>query len=570
MNNKTQKGMFKRTFGLFRNIRIPWPLYILQAVLGIISTKVMLLYIPYESKLKLGNINDPGILWGYIGLVLLMVAAQIIAQVPSFYSSAIVSRNLQNKLISRSVRLPMKSFESSASQIVSWITQDCAYADGLLTSIVGFLTGIAATFMSVSNLSAIDKTMVYLVPIILVYILFSTWLEGKLMFLRERKGRSANAELTAYLSEHLGFFTQIKQLHSEKDELTRGKASIKKFYMADVYQALMTLCGNLVSGSVTDIITILVFVLGAAKVNDGSITLTDLAAFQSYILIAYQSISSFPSLYTSLMYYNGQLFYISGLMSEKEEVYDRVRSMDMEDQDLEFRNVTFGYGDEPVVKNASFTIPKGKVTVIAGPNGSGKTTVFKLIERFYTPDSGEMYFGEYKAEDIHLQEWRQSIAYVLQDPQLFNGTIRDNINYGMSREVLPEETESAARLACADEFIKELPGGYDFVIGDNGNRLSAGQRQRIAIARAVMLDPSYLLLDEATCNMDIYSEKSVTEALFKLMDGRTTVMISHDMKMLEKADHVVVINNGTIEAEGTKDEAVKNSPTLQKLIAANA
>ena len=249
-------------------------------------------------------------------------------------------------------------------------------------------------------------------------------------------------------------------------------------------------------------------------------------------------------------------------MAEKEEAYGREQSMDIEDQELQFRNVTFGYGDEDVIKNASFTIPKGKVTVIAGPNGSGKTTVFKLIERFYIPDSGELYFGPYKAENIHLDEWRQSIAYVLQEPQLFNGTIRENINYGMEREILPEETESAAKLACADDFIKELPEGYDFVIGDNGNRLSAGQRQRIAIARAVMLDPSYLLLDEATCNMDIYSEKAVTQALFSLMQGRTTVMISHDMKMLEKADHIIVINNGNIEAEGTEKEVLAKSPTL--------
>lgn len=570
MKQKTQKGMWKRTFGIFRNIRIPWPLYILQAVLGVVSTKVALLYVPYESQLKLGNIADTSVVWGYIGLLLLAVAMQIISRVPSFYSQAIVGRNLQNKLISRSVHLPMKAFESKASQIVSWITQDCTYADGLLTSVVGFFTGIVSTFMSMSSISSIDKTMAYLVPFILVYIIFSTWLQGKLLFLRERRGRLADSELTAYLSEHLGFFTQIKQLHSENEEIVRGKEAIKRFYNADIYQAVLTLCVGLVSSSITNIITILVFVLGVAKVNDGSITLTELAAFQSYILIAYQNISALPDFYINLMYYNGQLFYIAGLMAEKEEVYGREHSMDMEDQDIEFKDVTFGYGDEAVIKNASFSIPKGKVTVIAGPNGSGKTTLFKLIERFYTPDSGEIHFGPYEAESIHLQEWRQSIAYVLQDPQLFNGTVRDNINYGMSRDVLPEETESAAKLACADEFIKDFPDGYDFVIGDNGNRLSAGQRQRIAIARAVMLDPSYLLLDEATCNMDIYSEKAVTKALFELMKGRTTVMISHDMNMLEMADHIVVINDGKIEAEGTKAQVLQTSATLQKLIAANA
>lgn len=571
MKQKTQKGMWKRMFGLFRNIKIPWHLYILQVILGVVSTKVALLYVPYETDLKLGNIDNPSLLWGYIGLLLLATGTAIISRVPEFYATATVNRNLQNKLISRSVHLPMKSFERNGSQIVSWITQDCEYADGLITSMIGFITGMASTYMSVTSMSAIDTTMIFIVPFILVYIIFSTWAEGKLMFLRERRGRGALSELTAYFSEHLGFFTQIKQLHSQEEEVRRGKEAIDRYYKAEVYQSVLTLIDNFVSSPITSVITILIFVLGVPKVRDGSITIAELAAFQSYILIAYQSLSSLPGLYTNLMYYNGQLFYISSLMAEKEEVYERTQTMDMPDQDIIFDNVTFGYQEEePIICEASFTIPHGKTTALVGPNGSGKTTLFKLLERFYTPDLGNIRFGAYQAENIHLQEWRQSIAYVLQDSQLFNGTIRENINYGMDREVLQEETESAAKLACADEFIRELPGGYDFEIGENGCRLSAGQRQRIAIARAVMLDPSYLLLDEATCNIDKSSERAVTNALKKLMEGRTTVVISHDMKMLEQADHVVVLNRGRVEAEGTRAETEQNSEILKKLMAASA
>ncbi len=136
----------------------------------------------------------------------------------------------------------------------------------------------------------------------------------------------------------------------------------------------------------------------------------------------------------------------------------------------------------------------------------------------------------------------------------------------MNRDAADDEVEAAAKLACADEFIKELPDGYDFVIGDNGSRLSGGQRQRIAIARAVMLDPSYLLLDEATCSMDVYSEKAVTDALLTLMKGRTTVMISHDMRMLKHADHVIVLNDGIVEAEGSKNEVLESSATLKQLM----
>lgn len=568
MTDRTQKGMWKRTIGLYRNIRLPWLLYLLDIILGIISTRVALLYIPYEAELKLGNIEDLRVAWAYLGLMLLITVTNVVSHIPAFYSSAIVTRSMQDKLINHALRLPMRSFEKNGSQIVSWITQDCASVNGLVTTVIGFITGAASVYMSVTAIQGIDTSLAYLVPFVLVYIIFSTWLEGKLMFLRQRRGKRATAELTAYFSEHLSFFTQIKQLHSRQEELARSKKAIDEYYRADVYQALLTLLGNVASGSLTNVIDILIFVLGVPMVNEGRISLPELAAFQQYILVAYQNLSSLPSLYTQFMYYNGELFYISSLMEEKEEVYQRQRTMDMKDEDLVFDHVSFAYGEKPVIRDASFTIPKGKVTMIAGPNGSGKTTLFKLIERFYTPDSGTVRFGGRDAEEIHLQEWRQSIAYVLQDPQLFDGTIRENINYGMDREVSPEETESAAKLAGADEFIRELPGGYDFVIGENGGRLSGGQRQRLAIARAVMLDPAYLLLDEATCNMDVFSERAVNEALRRLMKGRTTVMISHDMKMLNEADHVVVLNQGAVEAEGSREEAERSSELLQRMVAA--
>lgn len=568
MKAKKNKGMFRRTFGLFKSIRIPWHLYILQAIFGVISTKAALLYIPYESEMKLGNIDVPGVVAGYVGFLVLSMVVQFISRIPSFYSAAMVGRNLQNSMINRALRLPMRSLEADASQMVSWITKDCTSADGLITCLVGFITNIAAVYMSVTTMTVIDAAMISLVPAILIYILFSTWLEGRLLFLRQRAGKRADAELTAFFAEHMGFFNQVRQLHAEQQELERGKNAVRQNFRVQVYCGLLTLLNNLVSGSLADVLNILVFVLGVPKVRQGQIGMPELVAFQNYIQIAYSSLSSLPGLYTNLMYYNGELFYIAGMMDTKEEQYIRKHSMDIPDEDLRFDDVSFAYGETPVIRNASFTIPKGKVTMLTGPNGSGKTTLFKLIQRFYTPDSGKIWFGLHEAENIHLNEWRQSITYVLQDPQLFNGTIRENIAYGMEREVTDEEVVTAAKLACADDFIRELPDGYNFNIGDNGSKLSAGQRQRIAIARALMLDPAYLLLDEATCNMDIYSERSVTNALLRLMEGRTIVIISHDMRMLDQADHVIVLKDGCVEACGDREEVKKTSATLQDLIAA--
>ncbi len=569
MNKIAEKGMWRRTISLYREFQIPWLLYLVQTVVGFVSARVAILYVPYETKLQLGQIEDFSVLWIYVGLMLLTTVIGIVDQVLRFYSELIVERNLKNRLIEHSVRLPLRDLEQNASRIVSWINGDCAYANNLILSVIGFLTGVASAYMSITSMAAIDKSMLVLVPVIVVYVLFSTWLAGRLLFLRERRGRLAFSQLTAYMAEHLSFVTQLKQLHTKKEELVRGKKAVMQLYSAEVYQAALTLIGNLVSGSLQRVMTILVFVLGVPMVRGGAMELDGLVNFKTYILMAYGAFSSVPDLYRSLMMSNGQLFYISGLMAKKEETYDRGRTMDIEDENIVFEDVSFGYGEDAAIQNATFTIPKGKVTALVGPNGSGKSTLFKLIERFYSPDDGKIFFGPYDVEKLQLQEWRQSIAYVLQEPQLFNGTIRDNINYGMSRKVAEEETVNAAKLACADEFIRELPGGYDFEIGENGCRLSAGQRQRIAIARAVMLNPAYLLLDEVTCNMDVYAEQAVTKALLRLMEGRTTVMITHDMRMLEHADHVIVLNRGKIEAEGGTEEVKQSSETLRRLVAVN-
>ncbi len=561
--------MWKRTFSVFTKIRVPWHLYILQVILGIIVTKIGLLYIPYESRLQTGDIGSGNsVLWGYIGFSLLTCLVSIVAAVPEFYASAEITKNLQNKMISHALHMPVKSYEKNASKMVSWIVDDCTYANGLLLEIVGFLTGIASTVMSISSMSAISKSLMFILPVIVVYIIFSTWLDGRLLFLRERRGRKATSDLTAYMAEHLGYFRQIKQMHTQEAEKELGRKSIDDMYRAEIYQSVITLLNSFVSGSLNDVITILVFISGAALVRAGSISLSDLAAFQSYILVAYQSISSLPSLYSSFMYYNGNLFYVANMMDEKEETCKRSVTMNREDEDIIFENVSFAYEDHMIIKNASFRIPKGKVTMIVGPNGSGKTTLFKLIERFYTPVSGTIKFGGIDAEHINLDEWRKSFGYVLQDPQLFSGTIKENITYGMFREVTDAEIETAAKLACADGFIHELAGNYDFDIGEGGENLSAGQKQRLAIARALLPDPSYILLDEATCNMDVQSEAAVHASLFDTLNDKTIIIISHDLSMLKNADNVIVINNGVIEASGRTNEVMENSKTLRELISA--
>lgn len=566
-NRESTKGMWKRTLTIFKGVSIPWHLYFLQVIFGVIATKVSLLYIPYETKLKTGTFDSMSILWLYMIFMLLAILANIVSRVFTFYAESIVGRNMQNKMLHHSLRIPIREMEKDPGRIVSWITTDCYSADGLITAVVGFITGIASAIMSMEYLGDINKAFMIVIPIVLVYIILCTWIEGKLLFLRQRRGIRAASELTAYMSEHLSNFLQIKQMHSEKEELTRGKKAIENMYRADIYQACLTLINSLFSGSLTTVISIVVFVIGVPLVRSGGLEINELVIFESVIQLVYSLFSSIPALYTNFMYYNGQLFYIASHLAIEEEELKRKKGMDLPDNDITFKNVSFSYEEgNDVLKNVSFTLEKEKCTLLAGQNGSGKSTLFKLFERFYEPDQGEILFGDENVEDLHLDEWRQCFAYVSQEPQLFDGTISENIAFGMHREVSQAEIEHAAKLAKCDEFISQYEEGYNFEIGDMGCHLSGGQRQRIAIARAILTDPAYLLLDEATCNIDAENEKEVTDALLNLMKGRTTLMISHNMSMLDRVDNVIVLNNGEVEASGTKEEVLATSQTLQQLV----
>lgn len=227
--------------------------------------------------------------------------------------------------------------------------------------------------------------------------------------------------------------------------------------------------------------------------------------------------------------------------------------------------MSFAYkGGEAVLKQVTFTAEPGKVTAIVGPSGSGKTTLFSLLERFYSPTGGTIKLGEVPIDRYALPSWRSRIGYVSQESPLVEGTIRENISYGLDREVTPEELDRAAQMAYADEFIGQLPGGYETEVGERGLKLSGGQRQRIAIARALLRDPQILMLDEATSSLDSKSEIVVQQALHNLMRGRTTLVIAHRLSTVIDADRIVFVEKGTVTGVGTHDELFASHPLYRE------
>ncbi len=225
------------------------------------------------------------------------------------------------------------------------------------------------------------------------------------------------------------------------------------------------------------------------------------------------------------------------------------------DQAVKFENVSFSYTDEPVLKNVSFTLPKGKVVALVGESGSGKSTISDLIPRFYDVKSGAVKIDDVNVKDLTKKDLRTMISMVTQESILFNDTIKNNIAFGVDKAT-DEEIIAAAKIANAHDFILSFENGYDTNIGDRGNKLSGGQKQRLSIARAVLTNAPIMILDEATSALDTESEKLVQDALEKLMKNRTSLVIAHRLSTIKGADQIIVLRKGEIVEQGTHAELI--------------
>ncbi|MGB8666173.1 MAG: ABC transporter ATP-binding protein [Serratia inhibens] len=232
---------------------------------------------------------------------------------------------------------------------------------------------------------------------------------------------------------------------------------------------------------------------------------------------------------------------------------------------LDFKNVSFGYDEKTILKNISFQVIPNTVTAIVGPSGVGKTTLFYLLERFYTPTHGEIFLNGKPQLNIELEKWRSMFSYVSQDCPILVGTIKENILYGIQRKVSEEELIKISKLASCHDFITELPNGYDTKLGERGINISGGQKQRIAIARALLRNAPFLLLDEATANLDTKSEIIIKEAMDKLIYGKTTIVIAHRISTIQNADQIIVLDKNGISGIGTHEQLLEKNELYHDL-----
>lgn len=538
---------------LFQGVKLPVFRTLIGSLLHLAGTLVVATQADSLAAITVGSISD-------ISPILTYALMCMIGYV-FFYASVIadlgfvdLAANIRKKIWKKVMNLPLNYFNrENSNRVLSRITSDPEYSYLPLKLLQLAFTLTAFLLIVLVGDAAIQEAALVLIAgfVVTMVVMFfaarfsergAVYVAGKL------------AAFTSYLAERLGHIRFIKAMNSEERENTASLRYIEERYEADKYNAFAQTLVAFGQSFVTLLLFTAAFFVGIFLVKGGKITSTTLlVAFYAYggnMVTVFQFFTQIPSIFAAT---RGGSRKIVQILEEEEEKVDQGGAEAPESDDLRLENVSFGYGEQEVVHGVSAVIPKGKITAIVGENGSGKTTLTRLAERLYPGYQGAVYMGETDAESLSLRSWRDRFGLVSQNAVLFEGTLRDNICYGV-KDVQEEQLQSVIRLACLEDIIASHEGGLDFNVGANGEKLSGGEQQRVTIARAMMKNPDYLILDEATANLDPMTEEKIRKSVAALKQGRTTIVVAHSFRAVQDADQILVMNGGVLEDQGTIDE----------------
>jgi len=452
-------------------------------------------------------------------------------------------------------RLPLKYFESTnQGEILSRITNDVdtitQTLNQSLTQIITSVTTVVGVLIMMFTINWL-MTLVALLIIPLSSLVIAFIVKHSQRYFREQQDYLGH--VNGHVEEMYGGHNIVKAFNGEKKSIEKFNvlnnslygAAWKSQFLTGIMMPLMNVTGNLGYVAVT--------VLGSWLVIKNAIEVGDIQAFIQYIRSFTQPIAQIANISNILQQTAACAERVFEFLEEEEEVPDNSQPVKIEDikGNVEFRNVRFGYrSDKMVINNFSASIKAGQKVAIVGPTGAGKTTIVKLLMRFYDVNEGAILIDGHDIRDFTREDLRSLFGMVLQDTWLYNGTIMDNIRYGRL-DATEEEVIKAAKAAYVDHFVRTLPGGYNMVLNEETTNISQGQKQLLTIARAILKDPKILILDEATSSVDTLTEIQIQKAMDYLMKGRTSFIIVHRLSTIRDADLILVMNHGDIVEQVT-------------------
>jgi subfamily B ATP-binding cassette protein MsbA len=525
------------------------------------------LVLPWTTKSFIDDVVGKGDFALLTRLAFAVGVAAIVSAGTSFALSQVLGieaqraiTQMRRRVEEHIMRLPVRYFDQTQTGVlISRIMTDAEGIRNLVgTGLVQLTGGIITAVIAMGVLLYINWKLTTITLIVLgIFGGVMAWAFKTLRPLFRERGK-LNADVTGRLNQSLGGVRIVKTYTAEKREdlvFTTGVHGL----LRNVAKSMTGVSGiGALSGLVIGTIGVLTYIIGGHAIQDKSMTTGDLFQYIFFTGYLAMPIIQMASIGTQITEAFAGLDRIREILDTPREDMDplRVNVLNEIRGEVAFNDVSFEYNkDVEVLKHVSFTAPAGTTTALVGSSGSGKSTLISLVMAFNTPKSGTITVDGRDLQSLTLADYRQNLGVVLQDNFLFDGTVGENISYG-TPHATREDIERVAKIAHADEFIKDFEKGYDTIVGERGVRLSGGQRQRVSIARAILANPRILLLDEATSSLDSESEAKIQDGLRSLRKGRTTFVIAHRLSTIQSADQILVLEGGEIVERGTHDQLI--------------
>jgi len=477
------------------------------------------------------------------------------------YGQRIIS-DINNDLFKHLVKADLKFFEETQSgQLVSrFISDTVILRSYVVESILGIAKNLFTIIALVSVMIYQDWKLSIASLVVFPVVAGVVGKLGKRLRNIARDAQSKTGDLSSILSQSFLGIKHIKSYVTEDYESDRVKDIIERIYKLMCKSFRTSALTSPLSETLSGVAIVTIVVYGGYQVFAGVSTAGKLFSFITALLLAFDPMKNLAKLTTSIQIGLAAADRLFSLIDIEPSIKDNenAKVLDIANPSISFNNVCFSYiEDKAALSDISFNVPAGKTVALVGGSGSGKSTILKLIPRFYDVSSGAIIINNDDIRDVTLKSLRQNIALVSQEVAIFNDSVKANIAYGCGN-VTDEEIIEAAKAAVAHDFIQELPQGYNTIVGENGVTLSGGQKQRVSIARAMLKNAPILLLDEATSALDTTSEKQVQEALEKLQKGKTTIVVAHRLSTIINADVIYVMKEGKIVESGTHADLLDN------------
>lgn len=483
------------------------------------------------------------------------------------YTRNSITKRMIDKIWGKILALPLSVYQRIApKELISRTTSDTSALSAIfITLISNVLTNSYALYLSLGYVFSYHPTLGYILLGMIPLMLVEKFIQGRLSFRFAYRQQLRLAKLTEYLSQVLINIPLVKVFVKEKHEKERGEEAITEYNKARFKVNVLDIVFTGFDSALMTLNNVLAVVVGGALVASGEIDTGIWIAYYMYAATINSSVLLITQMWPMLKEAQGAVDRITEIMDYEDESYSG-EALAKRDGDLCFEDVSFSYGETPVLKNINLCIEEGSFVALVGASGAGKSSLLGLVERFFQPDSGQITLGGKAINDFDLQEWRSSFGYVTQEINLFSGSLREALSYGIDPLPSDEEILLAAKAAQLEDFIAAQEKGLDTPVAEGGMSLSGGERQRFIIARVLLKQPQRLLLDEATSNLDAEAQFHLMSVLNTLAEGRTTICVAHRLSTVRHADKIIVLDKGEVKATGKHAELMASCPSYRDLV----